>query len=38
MAYDMDHDEVHVIQNLRSRSEVSCIPLVPFYAKSLTEG
>jgi F-box interacting protein len=38
MAYDMDHDEVHVIQNLRSRSEVSCIPFVPFYAKSLTEG
>ncbi|CAN6275420.1 unnamed protein product [Urochloa humidicola] len=38
MAYDMDRDEVHVIQNLRSSSVMSCIPYVPLYGKSLIDG
>jgi len=38
MAYDMDRNEVHVIQNLGSRCVMSCIPYVPSYATSLTDG
>jgi len=37
MAYDMDRNEVHVIQNLGSRCVMSCIPYVPLYAKSLAD-
>ncbi|PVH35063.1 hypothetical protein PAHAL_7G096800 [Panicum hallii] len=31
MAYDMERDEVHVIQNLGSGCILPCIPYVPFY-------
>uniref|UniRef100_A0A0A9AAH8 F-box protein At3g26010-like beta-propeller domain-containing protein n=1 Tax=Arundo donax TaxID=35708 RepID=A0A0A9AAH8_ARUDO len=38
MAYDMDRDEVHVIKNLGSDCWLPCIPYVPFYVESLTDG
>ncbi|CAN6242212.1 unnamed protein product [Urochloa humidicola] len=31
MAYDMDHDKVHVLQNLGSDCILGCISYVPFY-------
>ncbi|CAN6248089.1 unnamed protein product [Urochloa humidicola] len=34
MAYDMDHDEVHVLQNLGSNCILGCIPYVHFYGSS----
>ncbi|CAN6242209.1 unnamed protein product [Urochloa humidicola] len=36
MAYDMDRNEVHVIQNLGSGSVL--LPYVPFYAEWFTDG
>ncbi|KAK8445904.1 hypothetical protein SEVIR_9G406200v4 [Setaria viridis] len=38
MAYDVDHEEVHVIRNLGSDSSVPYIPYVPLYSGSLTDG
>lgn len=34
MAYNIDHEEVHVIQNLGSDCQLPCTPYVPFYSDS----
>lgn len=36
MAYDMERDEVHVIQNLHTDCILPCIPYVPFYGTHAT--